>query len=332
LKLDLVLHERRYKTPAFAELLLDLVRDHLRLPTWTSAHLLPSDIHIFKVSGSLTNAVFFISSSTFSPSPRTLLLRIYGPSSSSLISRPSELRTLHALSSIYHMGPRIYGTFGNGRVEEYFESEALTAESMRDKKISRWIGRRMGELHHVDLSTVVAAEEWGDEDVAIKRNLGEWIAPAGAVLNTLASKLEYVFHASLSSLPLPLTHQHRKILSPISPPINRNILHKPPPIHSRMECLSYLALISTALVQTSLCAQRRSIRKHSSLKVAHSTISSSSSGPIHTPVFNAQLSPNHKRFFRLRISISQHRTKRNSNAHPSSETLTLPPRNNSPRL
>ncbi|QRW27180.1 choline kinase, cytoplasm [Rhizoctonia solani] len=54
--------------------------------------------------------------------PRTVLLRIYGPSSSILISRADELHTLHLLSSNYRIGPRVYGTFQNGRVEEWFDS------------------------------------------------------------------------------------------------------------------------------------------------------------------------------------------------------------------
>ena len=81
----------------------------------------------------------------------TLLLRIYGPSSGSLISRKTELHILHTLSSDYQIGPRVLGTFSNGRVEEYFHSRALHKEEMRDSKVSKSIGRRMRELHTVDL-------------------------------------------------------------------------------------------------------------------------------------------------------------------------------------
>lgn len=181
--------------------LLELLRDDLRIPGW--AHLpidLPASlIHIHKVSGSLTNAVFFVSippetfdvSGTGSATPMlassalravtvadfetpetpkvgsdshttrsvhieapTLLLRIYGPSSGSLISRKTELHILHTLSSAYAIGPRVLGTFTNGRVEEYFHSRALHKDEMRDAQISRWIGRRMRELHRVPLETM----------------------------------------------------------------------------------------------------------------------------------------------------------------------------------
>lgn len=109
---------------------------------------------------------------------RTVLLRIYGPSSGSLISRPRELHTLHILSSKYHIGPRIYGTFENGRIEEYFESTTLTAQDIRDQRISQWIGARMAEFHSVDIE-VVEGEGW---DIAVENNVRSWLPPARAVL------------------------------------------------------------------------------------------------------------------------------------------------------
>ena len=107
----------------------------LRIPTWSHRAITADTVKIQKVSGSLTNAVFFVSCPSI-PHTSILLLRIYGPSSGSLISRPRELHILHALSSRYHIGPRVYGTFENGRVEEYFDSGALTAADLRDAKVS----------------------------------------------------------------------------------------------------------------------------------------------------------------------------------------------------
>lgn len=173
----LALH-RQYKQDDFSKSLLTLLRDQLKVPGW--AELGPdtqtSQMNIHKVSGSLTNAVFFISypdpassneaamelgaapSATSgvhvapgSPPP-TVLLRIYGPSSGNLVSRRKELHVLYTLSASYAIGPAIFGTFANGRVEQYFESRALYKEEMRDPRTSRWIARRMRELHRVDLT------------------------------------------------------------------------------------------------------------------------------------------------------------------------------------
>lgn len=175
----------------FAEQLLDILHA-LRMPMWCDRGITPQTVKIQKVSGSLTNAVFFVSCPSI-PHVPIILLRIYGPSSGSLISRPRELRTLHVLSSQYHIGPRVYGTFENGRVEEYFDSTALKAEEMRDSTVSSWIGARMAELHQVDVSAVEletppstppsnpipAHDIW---QIGVKKNVRSWLAVARDVL------------------------------------------------------------------------------------------------------------------------------------------------------
>lgn len=203
---------RQYHTSEFRASLLELLRDDLRVLGWSNlpADLPASLIKIHKVSGSLTNAVFFVSipaaefeinsdgaaaplvdsgrpatvlselergRGTATPKPDhselpslspgqkivieapTLLLRVYGPSSGALISRRTELHILHTLSGTYSIGPRVLGTFANGRVEEYFHSRALHKEEMRDPRISRWIGRRMRELHRVELAQMIPPDD-----------------------------------------------------------------------------------------------------------------------------------------------------------------------------
>ncbi|KAJ3514609.1 hypothetical protein NLJ89_g2278 [Agrocybe chaxingu] len=146
------LDARYYKQPLFASQLLQIAKK-LHIRVWATAQIPPEDVMIHKVSGALTNAVFFVSCSSV-PSARTLLLRVYGSSSGALISRPRELHILHVLSSRYKIGPRVYGTFDNGRIEEYFDSVTLTSEDIRDPQISGWIGARMAELHSVDIDAV----------------------------------------------------------------------------------------------------------------------------------------------------------------------------------
>ena len=181
----------RYKTAAFAEQLLKVIHS-LHLYSWRSSDITPQALKIQKVSGSLTNAVFFVSCPS-TPSAPTLLLRIYGPSSGSLINRSRELHVLHALSSRYHIGPKVYGTFENGRVEEFFESTTLTAKDIRDPKISSWIGARMAELHQVDIATVElqsppTSPNFGETSdvtwpIAVTKNVRSWLVAAQEVLS-----------------------------------------------------------------------------------------------------------------------------------------------------
>jgi len=118
------------------------------------------------------------------PCTPTLLLRIYGHSSESLISRLQELHTLHVLSSRYHIGPKVYGTFANGRIEEYFDSITLTPSDLRDKTISRWIGARMAELHSVDIDVVEYRSSRGAKGwtTGVEKNIKSWLPPARNVL------------------------------------------------------------------------------------------------------------------------------------------------------
>ncbi|KAG8931038.1 hypothetical protein FRC03_002027 [Tulasnella sp. 419] len=203
---EIVLEARRHRTPEFAEKLVRLLRDHLAVKSWANhPSLAASDLKIYKVSGSLTNAIFFISAPSVQPQPHQVLLRIYGPSSGSLISRPKELYTLHNLSSKYRIGPRVFGTFGNGRVEEYFDSKALTEEDMKNPQISRWIGRRMAELHSVDIDEVMLSSDgWkGKGLVSAKKNLKKWFPLAQEVIK------------SLNASSLPMDHPWRSLVKSI---------------------------------------------------------------------------------------------------------------------
>ncbi|KAH7918406.1 choline kinase cytoplasm [Leucogyrophana mollusca] len=179
------LDARHYKSPAFASRLLSILIA-LRVPAFHRLEHGLKTLKIHKVSGSLTNAVFFVSCPD-EPLVPTLLLRIYGPSSGSLISRPRELHTLHVLSSQYRIGPRIYGTFHNGRIEEYFDSVTLQPHDLRDKKTSHWIGARMAELHSVDINAVegplvVTSLEGKSWEIGVKKNVKTWLQPARDVL------------------------------------------------------------------------------------------------------------------------------------------------------
>ena len=153
----------------------------MSISTWCNRTITSADIRVNKASGGLTNAVFFVSCPSI-PRTSTLLLRIYGPSSGSLISRPHELEVLHVLSSKYKIGPLIYGTFDNGRIEQYFDSVPLTAADLRDPEISRWIAARMAELHQVDIDDVEGPSLPGHEDM-LKKNVHTWLPHAREVLS-----------------------------------------------------------------------------------------------------------------------------------------------------
>ncbi|WWC91859.1 uncharacterized protein L201_006806 [Kwoniella dendrophila CBS 6074] len=201
-----------WRHPVFKQKVLSVLR-RLKVPLWSNPLLKPSSIHLQKVSGALTNAVFFVS---FNPAPNptspsesplltptmpasdpshpppltpdqyppTLLFRVYGVGSDALISRTEELRILYVLNSEYHFGPKVYGTFQNGRVEQFFPSRALTAKELREPKIYRSVARRMRELHSVDLR-LLGYENGKNTEPMIWKSLAEWLANSEEVIAML---------------------------------------------------------------------------------------------------------------------------------------------------
>ena len=75
-----------------------------------------------------------------------MLLRIYGPNVEHLIDRETELQILRRLAR-KRIGPRLLGTFRNGRFEQYFAARALKPQDLRMCDVSKQIAKRMRELH-----------------------------------------------------------------------------------------------------------------------------------------------------------------------------------------
>ncbi|KAH7389920.1 kinase-like domain-containing protein [Pyrenochaeta sp. MPI-SDFR-AT-0127] len=138
----------------------------LKLKGWRKVSMEQSnEINVQRLSGALTNAVYVVSppknlptqadSGDGTPKPKNpppkLLLRIYGPQVEHLIDREAELQILARLAR-KRIGPRLLGTFQNGRFEEFLNAKALTAKELRVPETSVQIAKRMRELHEgIDL-------------------------------------------------------------------------------------------------------------------------------------------------------------------------------------
>ncbi|KAJ4983271.1 choline/ethanolamine kinase [Stagonosporopsis vannaccii] len=138
----------------------------LKLKGWRRVALEQHDeIDVQRLSGALTNAVYVVSPpKNVKPKeeradgvpvpknpPAKLLLRVYGPQVDHLIDRDSELQILQRLGR-KRIGPRMLGTFKNGRFEEFFHAKPLSFKELRVPETSRQIAKRMRELHEgIDL-------------------------------------------------------------------------------------------------------------------------------------------------------------------------------------
>ncbi|KAK4200640.1 putative choline kinase [Triangularia verruculosa] len=152
----------------------------LRLKGWRRVPLDSGEqISVERLSGALTNAVYVVlppPESALPPAegkktPGKVLLRIYGPQVEHLIDRENELSVLRRLAR-KKIGPRLLGTFLNGRFEQYLNATALTSQSMREPDTSRQIAKRMRELH----DGVELLEEEKDLGPSVWRNWDRWLA------------------------------------------------------------------------------------------------------------------------------------------------------------
>ncbi|MCJ1394471.1 hypothetical protein MMC18_007349 [Xylographa bjoerkii] len=159
----------------------------LRLKGWRRVALdRGGEIKVERLSGALTNAVYVVSPPKNLPQtnadgtksataaskkvPLKLLLRIYGPQVEHLIDRESELQILRRLAR-KKIGPRLLGTFTNGRFEEFFHARTLTASDLRVPETSKNIAKRMRELH----DGIELLEEERDNGPFIWRNWDKWV-------------------------------------------------------------------------------------------------------------------------------------------------------------
>ena len=115
---------------------------------------------------------------------RKILLRIYGPQVEHLIDRKNELQILRRLAR-KKIGPRLLGTFTNGRFEQFFLARTLTARDLRVPETSKQIAKRMRELH----DSIELLEEERDEGAFIWRNWSKWVDRCEDIVSWLDNQI-----------------------------------------------------------------------------------------------------------------------------------------------
>lgn len=161
----------------------------LKIPGWRLVTLeMANDLNLQRISGALTNSVYEVRAPAYvskilkderdvkgpgSRQPQNLLLRVYGRNVNLLIDRRKELAVVALLTSL-NIGPRLFGTFANGRLEQFLNAKPLTRFDIRNSETSIQIAKRMRDLHdHVPLSDTTRLE--GPE---IWLSIEKWLIPA----------------------------------------------------------------------------------------------------------------------------------------------------------
>ncbi|KAF2119974.1 hypothetical protein BDV96DRAFT_485973 [Lophiotrema nucula] len=181
----------------------------LKLKGWRRVPLEDSgDIEVERLSGALTNAVYVVCPPKDLPSqgesagalptpknpPPKLLLRIYGPQVEHLIDREAELQILRRLAR-KRIGPRLLGTFSNGRFEEFFHAKTLTFQDLRIPDTSKQIAKRMRELHEgIDL-----LPKEREDGPFVWRNWDKWVQRCEQIVTWLDQQVSETSRSSSTS-------------------------------------------------------------------------------------------------------------------------------------
>ncbi|XP_031632380.1 choline/ethanolamine kinase isoform X2 [Contarinia nasturtii] len=149
------------------ELASRICRDYLT-GAWKT--ISASDLHIKRISGGLSNFLYYVSlpddidschkvknikrarKDTTPQEPKEVLLRIYGRTHGE-----QQLETVltdtvvFTLLSERKLGPKLHGIFPGGRIEQYIPARPLTTNELSDAKISCKIAEKMAKIHKLSI-------------------------------------------------------------------------------------------------------------------------------------------------------------------------------------
>ncbi|CAH1787263.1 unnamed protein product [Owenia fusiformis] len=113
------------------------------------------DISIKPITGGLSNYLYLCSLpkdvDPINGEPRHILLRIYGQI---LVEHPDTMvldSVIFALMSEKKLGPKLYGVFTGGRLEEYIPARCLLTEELHIPVISLECAKRMARIHQLHM-------------------------------------------------------------------------------------------------------------------------------------------------------------------------------------
>lgn len=109
----------------------------------------PAALRATCVEGGITNKLFRLQDAS-SPAGTCVVVRVNGLETERVVARDRE-RDASALLPAYGFGKRVYGEFGNGRVEEWLSGRALQCQELARDDVMADVARRLAALHRVQI-------------------------------------------------------------------------------------------------------------------------------------------------------------------------------------
>ncbi|KAG7251849.1 hypothetical protein CRUP_025840, partial [Coryphaenoides rupestris] len=120
--------------------------------SWKTIH--ESDFHISIVSGGLSNLLYMCNLpdqvATVADEPRRVLLRVYGAILQGVDSLVLE-SVMFAILAERSLGPKLYGIFPDGRLEEYLPNDRMCTKELSDPSISAEIASKVARFHRMQM-------------------------------------------------------------------------------------------------------------------------------------------------------------------------------------
>lgn len=112
----------------------------------------PGDVSVKKLSGGLSNWLYLVRLEKSVASPKQVLLRIYGQThgEDALEALITE-SVIFTLLSERKLGPKLYGVFPGGRIEEFLPARPLKQTEMCDPVISLKVAEKMAAVHAMNV-------------------------------------------------------------------------------------------------------------------------------------------------------------------------------------
>ncbi|MCD7454141.1 hypothetical protein HAX54_023623 [Datura stramonium] len=118
------------------------------------------NLEIIPLTNSFTNHIYKVNWESKSRNS-SVLVRIYGEGRDLFLDSEEEIKTFEWMSNNGY-GPKLYGHFPNGRVEQFIHGRTLSPDDLRNSDISAIVAAKIREFHALEKPGSTNPVLWGE--------------------------------------------------------------------------------------------------------------------------------------------------------------------------
>uniref|UniRef100_T1HFI9 Choline kinase n=3 Tax=Rhodnius TaxID=13248 RepID=T1HFI9_RHOPR len=112
----------------------------------------PEDVTVKSLSGGLSNWLFQVKLEKEEAKPQQVLIRLYGQThGEGALENLITESVIFTLLSERKLGPKLYGVFPGGRIEEFIPARPLTQQEMADPTLNLIVAEKMAAVHTMNI-------------------------------------------------------------------------------------------------------------------------------------------------------------------------------------